>query len=87
MKKILLSLFASLLLLSCTNHEAKVTTEGCAAEPSQVMEEIIMARRSIRNYKDIAVSRDTLERIMKCGLNAPNGKGIQAEEYSYYKST
>lgn len=40
----------------------------------------IMSRRSIRNYKQQAVSRDTLMKIMECGINAPNGQNKQSWE-------
>ena len=40
----------------------------------------IMARRSIRKYKDVTVSRDTLNIIMECGINAPNGQNKQSWE-------
>ena len=42
-------------------------------EQNQVVE-TIMARRSIRNYKQVSVGRDTLNAIMECGINAPNGQ-------------
>ena len=44
------------------------------------MDEVIMSRRSIRKWQDKTISRDTLDIIMKHGINAPNGKGIQAYE-------
>lgn len=40
----------------------------------------IMARRSIRKYKDVTVSRDTLNIIMQCAINAPNGQNKQSWE-------
>lgn len=40
----------------------------------------IMARRSIRNYKQVPVGRDTLNAIMECGINAPNGQNKQSWE-------
>ena len=42
--------------------------------------ETIMARRSIRKYKDVTVSRDTLNKILECGINAPNGQNKQSWE-------
>lgn len=42
--------------------------------------ENIMARRSIRQYKDVTVGRDTLSTIMECGINAPNGQNKQSWE-------
>ena len=42
--------------------------------------ETIMARRSIRKYKDTPVSRETLNTILECGINAPNGQNKQSWE-------
>lgn len=61
---------------------------SCAEQPKEqtVMEdkneviETIMARRSIRKYQDRPVSRDTLNKIMECGINAPNGQNKQSWE-------
>ena len=39
-----------------------------------------MARRSIRQYTKQTISRDTLDQIIKCGINAPNGQNRQAYE-------
>ena len=40
----------------------------------------IMERRSIRKYKPETVARETLEKIMECGINAPNGQNKQSWE-------
>ena len=40
----------------------------------------MMSRRSIRAYKDSVISRETLDEIMRCGINAPNGKNLQSYE-------
>ena len=42
--------------------------------------ETIMARRSIRKYKNETVSRELLDQIMECGINAPNGQNKQSWE-------
>ena len=42
--------------------------------------ETIMERRSIRKYKPEIVARETLEKIMECGINAPNGQNKQSWE-------
>lgn len=42
--------------------------------------ENIMARRSIRQYKAEPIGRDTLLKIMECGINAPNGQNKQSWE-------
>ncbi len=58
---------------------------ACNQTPQQETEtnavvETIMSRRSIRNYKQIPVGRDTLNAIMECGINAPNGQNKQSWE-------
>lgn len=62
---------------------------ACAPTPQQDSQqtsdtnaviETIMARRSIRNYKQVPVGRDTLNKIMECGINAPNGQNKQSWE-------
>ena len=40
--------------------------------------ENIMSRRSIRQYKPQAVGRDTMQTIVECGINAPNGMNKQS---------
>ena len=50
------------------------------ANNSDAVIENIMARRSIRQYKDIPVGRDTMNVILECGINAPNGQNRQSWE-------
>lgn len=40
----------------------------------------IMARRSIRKYKQQPVEREKMDIILKCGINAPNGQNKQSWE-------
>lgn len=47
---------------------------------SDVVMENIMTRRSIRQYKPQAVNRDTMQVILNCGINAPNGQNKQSWE-------
>ena len=42
--------------------------------------ENIMARRSVRHYTDQAVSRELLQQIAECGVNAPNAMNHQQWE-------
>lgn len=42
--------------------------------------ENIMARRSIRKYKDMPVEREVMTQILECGINAPNGQNKQSWE-------
>lgn len=58
---------------------------ACNQAPQQEAEtnavvETIMTRRSIRNYKQVPVGRDTLNAIMECGIYAPNGQNKQSWE-------
>ncbi len=47
---------------------------------ADVLEQIIKQRRSIRKYHDQPVEREKLQRILDCGINAPNGMNWQAYE-------
>lgn len=76
MKKISLLLLGLMALASCSNNESAPQT----ADNSELVENVIMARRSIRQYTKQTISRDTLDQIIKCGINAPNGQGRQAYE-------
>ena len=64
-----------------------MVASACCQTPAQSDEnnsdaviENIMARRSIRQYKDIPVGRDTMNVILECGINAPNGQNRQSWE-------
>ena len=70
--RILASAIAFMAIVSCA--QSAQTSDG-----NQVIE-TIMARRSIRQYKPVAVSRDTLQTILECGINAPNGMNAQSWE-------
>jgi nitroreductase len=45
-----------------------------------VVIENMMTRRSIRNYKEGAVARETMDEILNCGINAPSGMNRQSWE-------
>lgn len=51
--------------------------EQSQANKNQTIE-TIMSRRSIRQYKPQAVGRDTMQTIVECGINAPNGMNKQS---------
>lgn len=53
-----------------------VETEGRATSDAVV--ETIRSRRSIRRYSSARVGRDTLQRILECGIWAPNGQGRES---------
>ena len=62
-------------LFSCTPQQETKADEG----KNKVIE-TIMTRRSVRQYQPQAVNRDTMELIVKCGINAPNAINRQAWE-------
>ena len=57
--------------------EAEQITGTTESNTNQVIE-TIMTRRSIRQYKPQAVNRDTMQIILNCGINAPNGQNKQS---------
>ena len=63
-------------LASCSNNVEPQNT----ISNSEVVENVMMSRRSIRQYTKQTISRDTLDQIIKCGINAPNGQNRQAYE-------
>ncbi len=78
MKKILLGIAAALVLAACSEDKQQVTTE--AVDTASVVTDLMMSRRSIRAYKDSVISRETLDEILACGINAPNGMNRQSYE-------
>ena len=71
MKRLLFLAVAALMIAACCQ------TSNSEAE---AVDNVIMSRRSIRNYKQIPVSRDTMQVILKAGINAPNGQNRQSWE-------
>ena len=72
------SLSAAILLLvasACCQNQAQSSGNN-----SDAVIENIMARRSIRQYKQTPVGRDTMNVILECGINAPNGQNRQSWE-------
>ena len=64
-----------------------LVASACCQNPAQssgnnsdAVIENIMARRSIRKYKPTPVGRDTMNVILECGINAPNGQNRQSWE-------
>lgn len=77
MKTLLTFALATLMFASCNQpKEQNAETESS----NDAVTELMMSRRSIRNYKDSLINSETLDEILKCGVNAPNGKNLQAYE-------
>lgn len=71
---------AGLLCLSSCGGQAKQARPAAGNEvdsTNQVIE-TIMARRSVRKYLPQPVNRDTMQVILDCGINAPNGQNKQS---------
>ena len=78
MKTKLATIASAALMLAGCNPATQQTTN--AQSPDDYITELMMSRRSIRQYKDAPISRETLDQILTCGVNAPNGKNLQAYE-------
>ena len=74
MKKILLLLPLLAILVGC--NPTPKTQEPMQNEVINA----IMSRRSIRQYHQMPVGRDTIMQIMTCGINAANGQNKQSWE-------
>lgn len=77
MKTLLTFALATLMFASCNQpKEQNAETESS----NDAVTELMMSSRSIRNYKDSLINKETLDKILKCGVNAPNDKNLQAYE-------
>ena len=77
MKLKMLTLTALVALLSLTGCQNENTTMNNTDTP---VIDAIMARRSIRQYKETPVPRELLQKIAECGVNAPNAMNKQEWE-------
>ena len=68
------------LAAGCTSpasqQENVAVTEGMTQSDAVI--KTIMERRSVRKYKLQPVNRDTMQTILNCGINAPNGQNKQS---------
>ena len=78
MKKLLLGIAAALSMTAC--NENKLQQQTADIDTASVVNDLMMSRRSIRAYKDSVISRETLNEILKYGINAPNGQNLQSYE-------
>lgn len=76
MKNIITLSIVGIMLASCQMRQSEPAIES---KENQVVE-TIMTRRSIRKYQPQAVARDTMDLILQCGINAPNGQNKQSWE-------
>lgn len=78
MKKLLLGIAAALSMTACNGNKQQQQTADI--DTASVVNDLMMSRRSIRAYKDSVISRETLNEILKYGINAPNGQNLQSYE-------
>ena len=64
MKKILLGLALMAIMLTSCNGNCK-QEQTTATDTAKIVTDLMMSRRSIRAYKDKAISRETLNEILK----------------------
>ena len=73
-------------ILSIAAIGLALMTSSCQPEKADMTQsetpviDAIMARRSIRQYKDTPVDRALLQKIAECGVNAPNAMNKQQWE-------
>ena len=91
MKKILILGMASVLLMleGCAQAEQRSSLSEESVQPIQEMVEkiqpndvvkTIMSRRSVRKYKPVEIENEKLQKVLECGINAPNGMYKQSWE-------
>ena len=73
-------LLACLTIAAMTACNQTSKNETASSEYGNAVIENIMTRRSIRQYKDGPVDRETMQTIMECGINAPSGQNRQSWE-------
>ena len=84
MRKLLFAAAIFVASIGCTNNQPAQTE--CCKECKNPVIENIMARRSVRAYKEQAVPRELLEQAVECGINAPNAMNAQQWEVRVVES-
>ena len=64
---------------SMSSEESLKSVQPKVEKTNKVIE-VIMSRRSVRNYKSKDVENEKLSKILECGINAPNGMYKQSWE-------
>lgn len=80
MKRLFIAAMALMMATSCCQKAEQACQKECCEKECNPVIETIMSRRSIRKYTDQAVSRELLNQIAECGINAPNGMNAQQWE-------
>lgn len=77
MKSLFISAAVAASLLSCANQPAATTEPAAQVSNSEIVMNNIMTRVSVRKYQAQPVSRDTLDILIKAGLQAPSAMNSQ----------
>jgi nitroreductase len=75
MKKYLKSLAVVLMAMTMVGCCGESCGEACSKE--EAVKEVIMTRRSIRDYKEEPVCREQMAKILECGIYAPSAMNLQ----------
>ena len=67
-------------IIVCLALAAVSCAQSSAPDVDNPVIETIMARRSIRQYSQEPVDREIMNKILECGINAPNGQNRQSWE-------
>lgn len=67
-------------ITGCATGTQKEEATAKETNKADAVIETIMTRRSIRQYQPKPVDRDTMQIILNCGINAPNGMNKQSWE-------
>lgn len=78
--KIFNFILAGICLVAAASCTRNPNTGESSSEYENAVIENIMTRRSIRRYKEGPVARETMQTVMECGINAPNGMNKQSWE-------
>ena len=77
--------FALTILCILTLTACNQPTAEESAYPNEVIE-TIMTRRSVRQYNDEPISHEVMDKILECGIHAPNGMNAQRWEVRVVES-
>lgn len=73
-------IIAGVCLMAAVSCNQARNSEQTSSEYENAVIENMMTRRSIRQYTGVPVERKTMQTILECGINAPNGMNKQSWE-------
>lgn len=79
----LFTILCVVVLCGCSQKPSSSTDSRTAVDSvagNNPVIETIMARRSIRKYKPQPIEPEKMQQIIRCGVNAPNGRSMESWE-------